>query len=218
MLTLAIEASTYSGSVAVLRGGEVLAEMAVAMRGEREERLLPATARALRVAKAEVSALERVVCGGGPGSFTSLRIAAAIAKGIASGSGIPLYSVPSLLLLAASTREPLTPGRYLAALDALRGEHFACEVEASTGELLGGEFRRIPSAELPLLAESLKAQLVGPSLAIEASPHARGVARFESMLAGAGPVDLVAWEPAYGRHAEAQMRWEAAHGRPLGSV
>jgi tRNA threonylcarbamoyladenosine biosynthesis protein TsaB len=30
-----------------------------------------------------------------------------------------------------------------------------------------------------------------------------------------GPVDLASWEPEYGRLAEAQVRWEAAHGRPL---
>jgi len=29
------------------------------------------------------------------------------------------------------------------------------------------------------------------------------------------PVDLASWEPDYGRLAEAQVRWEAAHGRPL---
>jgi tRNA threonylcarbamoyladenosine biosynthesis protein TsaB len=31
----------------------------------------------------------------------------------------------------------------------------------------------------------------------------------------AGPVNLASWEPDYGRLAEAQVRWEAAHGRPL---
>jgi tRNA threonylcarbamoyladenosine biosynthesis protein TsaB len=36
----------------------------------------------------------------------------------------------------------------------------------------------------------------------------------ESLLAS-GPVDLASWEPSYGRLAEAQVRWEAAHGRPL---
>jgi len=30
-------------------------------------------------------------------------------------------------------------------------------------------------------------------------------------------VDVSAWEPAYGRLAEAQVRWEAAHGVPLPS-
>ena len=31
----------------------------------------------------------------------------------------------------------------------------------------------------------------------------------------AGPVALDGWEPSYGRLAEAQVKWEAAHGRPL---
>jgi tRNA threonylcarbamoyladenosine biosynthesis protein TsaB len=30
-----------------------------------------------------------------------------------------------------------------------------------------------------------------------------------------GPVDIDTWEPQYGRLAEAQVKWEAAHGRPL---
>ncbi|MDF1506325.1 hypothetical protein, partial [Roseisolibacter sp. H3M3-2] len=29
------------------------------------------------------------------------------------------------------------------------------------------------------------------------------------------PVDLALWEPDYGRKAEAQVRWEAEHGRAL---
>ena len=33
-----------------------------------------------------------------------------------------------------------------------------------------------------------------------------------------GPVDLALWEPEYGRLAEAQVRWEAEHGRPLAAV
>jgi tRNA threonylcarbamoyladenosine biosynthesis protein TsaB len=35
------------------------------------------------------------------------------------------------------------------------------------------------------------------------------------MLDRDGPVDLASWEPDYGRLAEAQVRWERAHGRPL---
>ena len=36
----------------------------------------------------------------------------------------------------------------------------------------------------------------------------------QSVIA-AGPVSLDKWEPAYGRLAEAQVKWEAAHGRAL---
>jgi tRNA threonylcarbamoyladenosine biosynthesis protein TsaB len=129
-LTLAIDASSYVGTVAVLSGGAVLAEGEARMRGEREERLMPAVADALARAGVGVGELARVVCGAGPGSFTSLRIAASIAKGIAAGRGCELRAVGSLLLLgaAAGGPAPLRPGRYLAATDAMRGEHFAVEI------------------------------------------------------------------------------------------
>ena len=32
------------------------------------------------------------------------------------------------------------------------------------------------------------------------------------------PVELASWEPDYGRLAEAQVKWEAAHGRALGQA
>ena len=99
MITLAIEASTYTGSVAVIRDGVVLTESATAMRGEREERLMPAVADALTSAGLAPNAIDRVVCGAGPGSFTSLRIASAIAKGLALAAGVPLHPVSSLLLV-----------------------------------------------------------------------------------------------------------------------
>jgi tRNA threonylcarbamoyladenosine biosynthesis protein TsaB len=63
VITLAIEASTYTGSVAVIRDGEVIAEDATAMRGEHEERLMPAVAEALRRAAVAPNAIERIVCG-----------------------------------------------------------------------------------------------------------------------------------------------------------
>ena len=78
-VTLAIDASTYRGTVAVLRGARVLAEREVAMKGADAERLMPAVADALAEADVAIDALARVVCGQGPGSFTSLRIAGAIA-------------------------------------------------------------------------------------------------------------------------------------------
>src|SRR6476469_2365331 len=67
-LTLAIDASTYRGTVAVVREQRVVATSEVAMRGEREERLMPAIAAALGSAGIGVADVERVVVGGGPGS------------------------------------------------------------------------------------------------------------------------------------------------------
>jgi tRNA threonylcarbamoyladenosine biosynthesis protein TsaB len=41
------------------------------------------------------------------------------------------------------------------------------------------------------------------------------VARLLAPTIAREPVDLASWEPDYGRLAEAQVRWEAAHGRSL---
>ena len=81
---LAVDAATYSGSVAVLRGRQLLDEGEVVMRGATEERLMPAIVDVLGRAAVDVADLDGVACGAGPGSFTSLRIAGALAKGIAS--------------------------------------------------------------------------------------------------------------------------------------
>jgi len=70
------------------------------MKGAEHERLMPAIASALTHACVDIDAVGRVVCGAGPGSFTSLRIAGAIAKGIASGVGVPLFALPSMALIA----------------------------------------------------------------------------------------------------------------------
>ena len=45
-------------------------------------------------------------------------------------------------------------------------------------------------------------------------PRAANVVRLGQWLA-LPPVSLAAWEPDYGRLAEAQVKWERAHGRPL---
>lgn len=227
MITLAIDASTYVGTVAVLRDGQLLAQREAAMRGREAERLMPALVDALAFAGVEVRELQRVVCGDGPGSFTSLRIAASIAKGIAMGVGAQLRRVSSLALIPAGGG--VQPGRYLAALDALREEAYfqrfrvedTGDVVAETRFYLGplaavaaaaGDMRaRIaaPAEVLELIGRSAAAPLDSP---IALAPHARGVARLEQSLEAA---DLAEWEPRYGRLAEAQVKWEAEHGRPL---
>ena len=220
MLTLALDASTYEGSVAIVAGDRVLAERDVAMRGERAERLMPAVAAALDSAGASVGDVERMVCGAGPGSFTSLRIAGSIAKGIALGRGVPLYAVPSLLLIVASSSRTETGGRFLAVLDAMRGDVFAAgyKVRADGGFDELAAVTVIPRSEVGRMASSLSARPIGPQEPLRAIPHARGVARLMPWMDEGRMVELAQWEPDYGRLAEAQVRWEAAHGRALPRV
>ncbi|MCC7193959.1 MAG: tRNA (adenosine(37)-N6)-threonylcarbamoyltransferase complex dimerization subunit type 1 TsaB [Gemmatimonadaceae bacterium] len=215
-LTLSLDAATYEGTVAVLRDGAVVAEASAAMRGETEERLTPAVVRALAQAGATARDVARVVCGGGPGSFTSLRIAGSVAKGIALGSDVPLYAVSSLALVVAGVRD-IAPGDYLAVLDAMRGESYAAPFRVHPGGRVAqsGEALLLPASAVAEAAARYGARPVGPGEELRAAPHARGVWRLRDELAAAAPVDLDAWEPWYGRMAEAQVRWEAAHGRAL---
>ena len=221
MITLVLEAATYAGSVALLRDGGVIAARTVAMRGRDHEALMPAVAEVLAEAAVQGGQLDRIVCGAGPGSFTSLRIAGGIAKGLAFAGGIPLVPVSSLALLVAS-RDGLQPGRYLGAIDALRGEHYVAGFElTSDGEWRPeGAVTLVPSPELAEYAARMNAHLVaaGATSGGEVAPHARAAVRLTKLIDATPAADLAAWEPAYGRLAEAQVKWEAAHGRPLASA
>jgi tRNA threonylcarbamoyladenosine biosynthesis protein TsaB len=204
-VTLALDASTYAGTVAVARDGRCVAERAVAMRGRDEERLMPAVAAALADAGTAPADVRRVVCGGGPGSFTSLRIAASIAKGLAMGLDVPLLAVSSLALAAVEAGE----GRWLVTIDALRGELFAAGFRWDGTQLeVLGEPALVAAPAVARLAADIGAQHVS------GSPHARAAVALLSSDA-IQVVDRASWEPAYGRLAEAQVRWEAAQGRSL---
>jgi tRNA threonylcarbamoyladenosine biosynthesis protein TsaB len=213
LLTLALEAATSTGSVAVLRDGELLASREVAMRGGAEEHLLPAIDASLREAGATTRDLSRLVCGAGPGSFTSLRVSASLAKGIAFAHHLPIYAVPSLALIAADAS--LADGAYLAVLDALRGDVFAAAYRRDGNEVTElFSARLVPRDALAQEAALVHATVVGPEERPRTSPRAANVVRLGAWLA-LPPVSLAAWEPDYGRLAEAQVKWEQAHGRPL---
>ena len=216
-LTLALDAAlARGGTVAVLRGREVLAEREPAMRGETSERLMPAIVESLAEAGGSLADVGQIVCGEGPGSFTSLRIAASLAKGLADAGAIPVLAAPSLALIVSGARHALPAGRYAATLDALRGEHYLQMIDWDGAGVTGvGSLELHPSAALETLAAVREAVLAGPGQSHDLPPHARGAAGLRVWLDTQRPVDVEQWEPVYGRPAEAQARWEAAHGRAL---
>jgi tRNA threonylcarbamoyladenosine biosynthesis protein TsaB len=217
-LSLALDGSTYAGSVALLRENVVIAEKQLADvekpgRSGREELFMPMVADCLRDGQVAPLDLDRVICGAGPGSFTSLRIAASIAKGIAVGASIPLLSVSSLALIVADAGRE---GRWMAVIPAMRGEVYAALFEMKDGVLLEIEGPRI-IAEIEVKKEAADAEalLVGPAVVRGQNPHARAVSSMLESIVSGGECDIDTWEPQYGRLAEAQVKWEAAHGRKL---
>lgn len=106
---LALDAATRTASVALGRGDEVLADQSFGALAGHSSTLLPAIDGLLRDAGVERNALGGVVVGGGPGSFTGLRIAAATAKGIVAALHVPLYAYSSLLAAAVQAWAAGTP-------------------------------------------------------------------------------------------------------------
>ena len=128
MNLLAIETSTELCSVALLHGGELMVEEALA--GNRHsELLLPMVRRLLDRSHLAARDMSAFAFGQGPGSFTGIRIACGIVQGLAFGANRPVIEVPSLLALA----EQAGGARVAAALDARMGEAYVAAY-ASNGD------------------------------------------------------------------------------------
>jgi len=120
---LALDSSTRGGSVAVGVDGRVVAERVLEATTGASSLLMPAVDAAVRAAGLRPRDLAAVVVGGGPGSFTGLRIAAATAKALVKALGVPLLAYSGLMAAAATLR---STGRPAAALfDARNREVFA---------------------------------------------------------------------------------------------
>ncbi len=119
---LALDAATAFGSLCLVDAerGRVR-EVALATSAMPSESLALALAAELAAAERRVGELAGVVVGLGPGSFTGLRVALATVKGLAFASGVPVYGVSSLALIAAGAGA----GLVLPVLDARRGEVFS---------------------------------------------------------------------------------------------
>jgi len=218
---LVIEASTASGSVAIVSDGRVLAHSPVAMGASREDALFPAVQRLLSQCGLTPASLAGIVCGAGPGSFTSLRIAGSLSKGLAHGGDLALYAVSSLLLALANAGLAASPGSYVVHGDALRGERYAlrARVDSAGCVFATGAVQRVLVTDLASYAEGSGLVAVASSLSPEHElvivvPDASGVLAVGDWT-GCGPLSLADWEPAYGRLAEAQVVWEARHGHAL---
>lgn len=119
MNLLAVETSTELCSVALLRGGELFVEEALA-ENRHSEMLAPMIRRVLERAHLSALQMDAFGFGQGPGSFTGIRIACGVVQGLAFAAGRPVVPVPSLLALAEQTNE----SRAIAALDARMGEAY----------------------------------------------------------------------------------------------
>lgn len=102
MKLLALDTSSEHCSAALWLDGAIVAEDIHA--GQRHsELLLPMIHRLLASAQVDLSAMDAIAYGEGPGSFTGLRIACGVAQGLAFGVDLPVLGIGTLLAMAQAT-------------------------------------------------------------------------------------------------------------------
>lgn len=132
MNILAFDTSTEHLSIAVVHGGRCW-EHTGAGGAQASATLLPAIRALLADAGLALRALDAIAFGRGPGSFTGLRTACAVAQGLAWGAGRPVLPVDTLLAVAEDARERHGCTRVVAALDARMDEVYAAAYTWNAG-------------------------------------------------------------------------------------
>lgn len=217
-LRLALETSSSLGGTAVGRGERLLAETLLSVRATHSETVLPEVERLLKRCGSGPGELREVVVGSGPGSFTGVRIAASLAKGLCAATGASLRAFSSLAAVAASTG---LAGRICVVTEARRDEVYAAAWSGPPGP---------QPSEGPLVArlEEVLERLGGPEgWSFAGTGAAAGRARIEAgggrvlprLHASARPAALL-WLaeafPGAGRVAEPAV-WEPEYVRASGA-
>ena len=120
---------------------------------------------ALRAAGVEREQIECIAVGLGPGSYTGVRSAIALAQGWQLALGVKLLGISSAAVLAGAARASGLTGRVAVVIDALRGEFYSASYE-----LTADSTREVAPLRL-LKREAVEALAVGGELLV--SPDAK---------------------------------------------
>ena len=151
---LAFDTSTDVLSLAVARGDRVWTQT-LPGGAQASSGLIPAVLALLAEADMPLASLTAIVFGRGPGSFTGLRTACAVAQGLALGADVPVLPIDTLLAVAEEARElQMSSGdlnasdalTVLALLDARMDEVYSAAYHWQAPAAQGGHAPTLPAA------------------------------------------------------------------------
>ena len=128
MRILALDTSTEYLSLALQLDGNTLCYDALAGQSHSQQ-ILPQIRALLNEANVELSDLDGIAFGAGPGSFTGVRIACGVAQGLAFGANLPVVSVNTLMALAEASFKACNATKVIGCLDARMGEVYHAAFE-----------------------------------------------------------------------------------------
>ena len=132
-LILCIEAGTDVGSVALAKNGTLLSLRESMEEKQHARNLAVYVSEILKEYDLDAKDLDAVAVGKGPGSYTGLRIAVSLAKGLCYGASIPLIAVNSLEALCRVALEDFEAG--LLGIDEIEGMRLLPMIDARRMEV-----------------------------------------------------------------------------------
>ena len=212
-LILAVDTTSEYGSVALLRGDELLDEMPLHAPKGFAQVLYGHLAEILERQALKVGDIDCFAAASGPGSFTGVRVGLACVKGLAEAVGRPAVAVSNLQAIALFGTAPLRA----AVLDAHRGEVYGAVYDAEA-RLVTDEsvapfdawIETLPAGELEFVTSGFAPPLAGTRFeraAMRLAPRvlAGAIARLASR---AEPRDPAALDANYVRRSDAELLWK----------
>ncbi len=119
MNKLIVDSSTKTLYIALVSDLKVIEEMYILGRSDHATNIVLKIDEILKNHNLNVSDLEGIYCGVGPGSYTGVRMAVTVGKMVSTNTNVKLYAFSSLFLLSSGYS-----GKVLPYIDARRGNSF----------------------------------------------------------------------------------------------
>lgn len=205
MNLLYLDSSTEACTAGVLVGDRVVTDFEIAPRGH-AQKLLPMAEALLERAGIGFDDLDLIGFGRGPGSFTGVRIATAMAQGIAISRDLPMVGVSSLACLAAGALRRLGgsgpnihDGDYAVDQDVRLDVEVRVAIDARMGEIYRAAYRLDDSGRLQVVLDESVTEPAFPSSSGRVIATGSGFGRYPSLGEGE---EVIGLEPEALPHAQ----------------
>lgn len=203
-LVLALDTTQEHGSIALVRAGETIAELAIASPDGFGHTIYGHLEAMLRSYAIGLKEIDVFVAASGPGSFTGVRVGLACIKGLAEALGKPAAAVSNLRAIASFGTAPLRAP----VLDARRGEVYGA-IYNDAGAIVQRE--TVVKFESWLAALPTGAEILSPDYAADGVPITRTPRELAAAVARLAPAqagDPAALDANYVRRSDAELFWK----------
>jgi tRNA threonylcarbamoyladenosine biosynthesis protein TsaB len=203
-LVLALDTTQEHGSIALVRGEETIAELAVDSPDGFSHTIYGHLETMLQRYAIGLKEIDVFAAASGPGSFTGVRVGLACIKGLAEALGKPAAGISNLRAIASFGTAPLRAP----VLDARRGEVYGA-IYAAAGAMVQRE--TVGKFESWLAALPTGAEILSPDYAADGVPITRTPRELAAAVARLAPAqagDPAALDANYVRRSDAELFWK----------